>query len=135
MGVKYAAREEPPKPGYRGRGVGTSSEDPVTKKLKKPASPTIDVSSRATGERPPRAPVAQVSTRKLEALKKKGTLLDKYLRRFSGREMGSDSFMKELAETVSYSPPRGEKVELYLDQFGSLLSCPNNIGKIIVDLH
>ena len=135
MVVKYAAREEPPKPGYRGRGVGTSSEDPATKKLKKPASPTIDVSSRATGERPPRAPVAHVSTRKLEALKKKGTLLDKYLRRFSGREMGSDSFMKELAETVSYSPPRGEKVELYLDQFGSLLSCPNNIGKIIVDLH
>ena len=42
--------------------------------------------------------------------------------------MGSESFMRELEETISYSLLRGESMELYLDQFRSLLSGPDSVG-------
>ena len=36
---------------------------------------------------------------------------------------------------MSLSPLRGESMELYLDQFGSLLSGPDSVGDVVVKLH
>ena len=43
--------------------------------------------------------------------------------------------MLVLEETISYSPLRGESMELYLDQFGSLLSGPDSVGDVVVKLN
>jgi len=40
-----------------------------------------------------------------------------------------------LEETISYCPLRGEPMELYLDQFGSLLSGLDSVGDVVVSLH
>ena len=66
---------------------------------------------------------------------KKGNRLVRYLRGVSHSEMCSESFILELEETISYSPLRGESMELYLDQFGSLLSGPDNVRDVVVKLH
>ena len=44
-------------------------------------------------------------------------------------------FLRELEKTVSLSPLRGESMELYLDQFGSLLLGPDSVGDVVVKLH
>ena len=49
--------------------------------------------------------------------------------------MCSSSFLQELEDTISYSPLRGEPMELYLDQFGSLLSVPDSVGDVVVKLN
>ena len=78
--------------------------------------------------RPPRPPPKVPSA-------KKGNRLARYLRGVSHSELSSESFMRELEETISYSPLRGEPMELYLDQFGSLLSGPDSVGDVVVKLH
>ena len=76
LGVKYAAREELTK---RGRGACATGEEPLAKK-KKLALAMAESSSKVAGGKPPWAPPSKVSTSKLEGSKKKGTLLDRYLR-------------------------------------------------------
>jgi hypothetical protein len=49
--------------------------------------------------------------------------------------MCGESFLRELEETVSLSPLRDEPMELYLDQFGSLLSGPDSVGDVVVMLN
>ena len=66
---------------------------------------------------------------------KKGNRLVRYLRDVPPREMCSESFLRQLEETVSYSPLREESMELYFDQFGSLLSGPDIIGDVVVKLN
>ena len=44
-------------------------------------------------------------------------------------------FLRELEETVSLSPLRGESMEHYLDQFGSLLSGPDSVGYVVMKLN
>ena len=47
----------------------------------------------------------------------------------------SESFLRDLEDTVSLSPLRGESMELYLDQFGSLLSGLDSVGDVVVKLN
>jgi len=49
--------------------------------------------------------------------------------------VGSESFKGGLEETISYSLLREESMELYLDQFRSLLSGPDSVGDVVVKLH
>jgi hypothetical protein len=125
--VKYVDREEPKKPERRGKGA--SGEEPVAKK-RKMSSADIG-SSKATSKvlvtKPPRPPP--------KVMPKKGNRLTRYLRNVSSSEMCSESFLRELEETVSLSPLRGESMELYLDQFGSLLSDPDSVGEVVVKLN
>ena len=125
MGVKYSAREEPQK--LEKRGKGASSEDPVSKKRK--VSAVAADSPKAPVGKPPRPPSSKVSA------PRKCNRLDRYLRGVPCGELCSRSFMRELEETISYFPLRGEPIELYLDQFGSLLSGPDSVGDVVVKLH
>ena len=88
---------------------GAPSEEPAAKK-RKVSSADAAGSSKATPKvlatRP--SPPPKVTS-------KKGNRLTRYLRNVSSSEMCSDSFLRELEETVSLSPHRGESMELYLD--------------------
>ena len=86
-------------------------------------------SSKAAIGKPPRGPSSEAPA------KKKGNRLDRYLWEIPQGELVSRSFMRELEETISYSLLREEPMELYLDQFGSLLSGPESVGDVVVKLH
>jgi len=97
MGVKYPDREEPKKPEKRSKGA--SGEDPAAKKRK---FSSADAGSSKAAPKvlatkphrpPPRVPLA-----------KKGNRLARYLRGVSHSELCSESFMRELEDTISYSP-------------------------------
>ena len=66
---------------------------------------------------------------------KKGNRLVRYLRDVPLGEMCTNSFLRELEDTISYSPLRGESMELYLDLFGSLLSGTDSVGEVVVKLN
>jgi hypothetical protein len=127
MGVKYLDREEPKKPEKRSKVA--SGKDPVAKKRKvsSTAAESSKVAPKVPSARPPRPPPKVPSA-------KKGNRLARYLRGVSHSELSSKSFMRDLEETISYSPLRGEPMELYLDQFGSLLSGPYSVGDVVVKL-
>ena len=128
MGVRYPDRVEPKKPEKRSKG--TSSEDPATKK-KKVSFADAEASKaypKVLSAKPPRPPPKVPSA-------KKGNRLVRYLRDVPPREMCSESFLRQLEETVSYSPLREESMELYFDQFGSLLSGPDSVGDVVVKLN
>ena len=99
MGVKYVDREEPKKPERRGKGA--SGEEPVAKKRKMYSADvgSSKVTSKVLATKPPRPPP--------KATSKKGNRLTRYLRNVSSSEMCSESFLRELEETVSLSPLRG----------------------------
>ena len=51
--------------------------------------------------------------------------------------MGSDAFMKELRATESSVPWHlhcGERVHLYLNQFGSFHAEPESVGSVLMDV-
>jgi len=128
MGMKYPDRVEPKKPEKRSKG--TSSEDRAAKKRKissadaEASKADLEVSSSKPPLPPPKVPTT-----------KKGNHLVRYLHDVPPREMCSDSFLRELEDTISYSPLRGESMELYLDQFGSLLSGVDSVGEVVVKLN
>ena len=92
MGVKYVDREEPEKPEKRSKGA--PSEEPAAKK-RKVSSADAAGSSKATPKvlatRP--SPPPKVTS-------KKGNRMTRYLRGVSSGEMCSESFLRELEETV-----------------------------------
>ena len=95
--------------------MGLRARIPLPKKRK--VSSAAAESSKVTLKIPsarPACPLPKVPSAK------KGNRLARYLRGVSHSELSSESFMRELEETISYSPLRGEPMELYLDQFGSL---------------
>ena len=113
VGVKYPDQEEPKKPEKRSKGA--LGEDPATKKRK------ISSADAECSKVAPKVPATKplLPPPKVPSAKK-GNRLARYLRGVSHSELSSESFMRELEETISYSPLRGEPMELYLDQFGSL---------------
>ena len=94
MGVKYPDREEPNKPEKRNKGA--SSEDPAANKRKVSSADaeTSKAGPKVLSAKPPRPPPKVLST-------KKGNRLVRYLRGVPHSEMCSESFMRELEETVS----------------------------------
>ena len=101
--MKYPDRVEPKKPEKRSKGI--SDEDPAAKRTKVSSvdAEASKADSKVSSSKPPRPPTKVPST-------KKGNRLVRYLRDVPPREMCSDSFLRELEDTISYSPLRGCRV-------------------------
>ena len=99
MSVKYVDREEPKKTERRGKGA--LIEELVAKKRKMSSADVVSSKAipKVLATKPPRPPPKVTS--------KKGNRLTRYLRNVSSSEMCSESFLRELEETVSLSPHRG----------------------------
>ncbi|RLN11848.1 hypothetical protein C2845_PM09G11790 [Panicum miliaceum] len=89
--------------------------------------------------KPPRQPTSKVAASRVEAQKRTTADPSKYLFRITEADMGSPNFMKVLRATELRVPRglggRGQPVDLYLDQFGSLRASPDSVGAVIIDLH
>ena len=139
MGVVYGPREAPRE---RKRGAGTSSpstrpsEGPIAKKAKK-GEPVAAHSSKApkvASERPSRVSTNRPAAGTARESRGKGIFPCGYSFHIEKENLGSEAFMRELRATESNVPWRsrtGERVHLYLDQFGSFRAEPDIVGAVL----
>ena len=139
MGVSYGPREAPRE---RKRGANTSaplarlSEGPTAKKAKK-AEPVVSQSARApkvVAERPSGTSRIRPAAGAAKDSRGKGIFPCGYSFHIAREDLGSDAFMRELRATESSVPWRsrtGERVHLYLDQFGSFRAEPDTVGAVL----
>jgi hypothetical protein len=141
MRIKYEAREAPPEPIKRGRGVGNVVlEEPAAKKGKKEtSSAVVGFSRQITFGKPPKVPSAKLSSSQMGVRKKKDAGASKYSFKIAEYDMGSPAFMKALKATERSVPwgvgSRGRSIEIDVEQFGSLHADLDSVGAVILDLH
>jgi len=136
MGVVYGPREAPRE---RKRGANTSapsarlSEGPTAKK----AEPVVAQSARApkvVAERPSGTSRIRPAAGATKDSRGKGIFPCGYSFHIAREDLGSDAFMRELRATESSIPWRsctGERIHLYLDQFGSFRAEPDTVGAVL----
>jgi hypothetical protein len=106
MGVTYEAREAPPEPVKRGRGVdNVVLEEPTAKKGKKEASSVVGGTLRQISlGKTPRGPSAKLPSGQAGFGKKKDAGASKYSFKIAECDMGSPAFMKALNATERSVP-------------------------------
>jgi len=139
---------EAPREKKRGAGASVSSakavEESAAKRTKKSETGSSDshavkvVLSKASrhsgaakeiGDKPPRVPGSKSAKRKNKGIWSSGHSLR------IAKDMGSEAFMSELCATESNVPlhsHRGERIHLYLDQFGSFYGEPDSVGSVLM---
>ena len=112
------------------------SEGPTAKKAKK-AEPVVAQSVRAlkvVAERPSGTSRIRPAVGAAKDSMGEGIFPCGYSFHIAREDLGSDAFMRELRATESSVPWRsrtGERVHLYLDQFGSFRAEPDTVGAIL----
>src|SRR6185503_15089093 len=108
-----------------------------TAKKAKKAEPVVAQSARApkvVTERPSGTSSIRPAAGAAKDSRWKGIFPCGYSFHIAKEDLGSDAFMRELRATESSVPWRsrtGERVHLYLDQFGSFRAEPDTIGAVL----
>ena len=97
MGVKYPNREETKKPEKRSKGASVEDHAVKKRKVSSADAGSSKADPKVLAMKPPRPPPKVLSANK-------GNRLVRYLRGVSRSEMCSESFIRELEETISHSP-------------------------------
>ena len=112
------------------------SEGPTAKKAKK-AEAVVAQSAKApkvVAEKPSRTSMIKPAAGAAKESMGKGIFPCGYSFHIAREDLGSDAFMRELRATESSVPWRsrtGERVHLYLDQFGSFRAEPDTVGAVL----
>jgi len=112
------------------------SEGPTAKKAKR-AKAVVAQSAKApkvVAEKPSRTSMIKPVAGAAKESRGKGIFPCGYSFHIAREDLGSDAFMRELRATESSIPwlsRTGERVHLYLDQFGSFRAEPETVGAVL----